>query len=72
MYIARKNAVIEQAEQIREERKKLQTRILEKQKVKKAAFSGLQVPKYIQSSKHIMAEKKEAQKGMGSPEKKKK
>lgn len=33
------------------------------QQVKKKRTTGLNVPKYIQSSKHIMAEKKIAQAG---------
>ena len=57
-YIQRKNQVIEQAELIREEKRKMQKRLLFSGPVKEKKFSGLVVPKYIQSSKHIMAEKK--------------
>ena len=60
-YIQRKNQVIEQAELIREEKKKMQTKLLTKGDGKNKKMKGLQVPKYIQSSKHIMAEKKVAQ-----------
>ena len=46
-YIQRKNQVIEQADLIREERKKLQTRLLEKGDGKAKRTSGMAVPKYI-------------------------
>ena len=64
MYIQRKNQVIEQAELIREEKKKLNTRLLEKGDTKAKRTTGMAVPIYIQSSKHIMAEKKTAQKDL--------
>jgi hypothetical protein len=45
---------------------------LEKGDGKKKRTSGMDVPKFIASSKHIMAEKKVAQAGQGSKEGKKK
>ena len=39
----------------------MQTKLLTKGDGKDKKMKGLQVPKYIQSSKHIMAEKKVAQ-----------
>ena len=64
-YIQRKNQVIEQAELIREERKKLSKRMLDKSHGSGKKSGPLVVPKYIASSKHIMAEKKIAQKDLG-------
>jgi hypothetical protein len=46
-YIQRKNQVIEQADLIREERKKLQTRLLEKGDGRGKKAGPLVVPKYI-------------------------
>ena len=46
-YIQRKNQVIEQADLIREERKKLNTRLLEKGEGKAKRTTGMSVPKYI-------------------------
>ena len=64
VYISRKNQVIEQAELIREERKKMQAKLMKSNITQKAKrTTGLTVPKYIQSSKNIMAEKKIAQAG---------
>ena len=70
-YIQRKNQVIEQAELIREEKKNLQTRLMMEKTAlnRQKRTTGLSVPKYIQSSKHIMAEKKIAQAGMETGEK---
>lgn len=56
---------------IREERKKLSKRMLDKQQGRAKKSTGLTVPKYIASSKHIMAEKKIAQKDLGDGTKKK-
>ena len=71
-YIQRKNQVIEQAELIREEKRKMQKRMLSTGPIKEKKYTGSTVPKYIQSSKHIMAEKKIAQAGMNVDEGKKK
>ena len=68
-YIQRKNQVIEQAELIREERRKIQKRLLNKNDGKQKRTTGLVAPKYIASSKHIMAEKKQAQGNIGGKEK---
>lgn len=46
-YIQRKNQVIEQADLIREEKKKLNTRLLDKGEVKTKRTTGMSVPKYI-------------------------
>jgi len=71
-YIQRKNQVIEQAELMREEKRKMQKRAQDTgpQRAKKNASAI--IPKYIQSSKHLMAEKKVAQAGMNIDEGKKK
>jgi hypothetical protein len=61
IYIQRKNQVIEQADLIRDERKKLNIRLLEEGQKRAKRTTGMVVPKYIQSSKHIMAEKKAVQ-----------
>ena len=71
-YIMRKNQLIEQEELIREEKKKIQRRLMESGPSKVKRTTGMTVPKYIQSSKHIMAEKKIAQAGMKVDEGKKK
>jgi len=71
-YIQRKNQVIEQAELIREEKRKMQKRVQETGPQKAKKSTGASVPKYIQSSKHLMAEKKVAQAGMNIDEGKKK
>lgn len=42
----------------------MQTRLLETKEVKVKRTTGTTVPKYIQSSKHIIAEKKIAQKDL--------
>ena len=63
-YIQRKNQVIEQAELIREERKKLQTRLLDNTNKRAKRTTGLTVPKYIASTKNIVAEKKIQQKDL--------
>ena len=46
-YIQRKNQVVEQADLIREERKKMQTKVMLEQANKKIRTSGMSVPKYI-------------------------
>ena len=69
VYIQRKNQIFEQAELIKEEKKKLQIKLIEKGKTKAKRTTGMQVPKYIQSSKHIMAEKKVAQANLGGDKK---
>jgi len=71
-YIQRKNQVIEQAELIREEKRKMQKRVQETGPQKAKRTAGPAVPRYIQSSKHLMAEKKVAQAGMNIDEGKKK
>jgi len=65
-YIQRKNQVYEQADLIREEKKKIQIRMLGQEKKSSKKSGGLQVPKIIASSRNIMDEKKEAQKKMGN------
>lgn len=62
-YIQRKNQVIEQDELIREEKRKLAKRLLESGPPKAKRTEGMQVPKYIASSKLLIAEKKIAQAG---------
>ena len=47
MYIQRKNQVIEQADLIRDAKKDLQTRLLDKNSGKKNKTNGKVVPKYI-------------------------
>jgi len=58
LYVNRKNQVIEQADLIREERKKINTRMLESGSGKAKRSSGMDVPYFIKSSKHLMALKK--------------
>lgn len=50
----------------------MQKRLLFSGPIKEKRTTGMVVPKYIQSSKHIMAEKKIAQAGMNVDEGKKK
>lgn len=71
-YILRKNQIIEQNEQIREQKRKMTKRMLSTGPIKTKKSGALVVPKYISSSKHIMAEKKIAQAGMKVDEGKKK
>jgi hypothetical protein len=58
IYIQRKNWVIEQAEMIREEKQKIQSRLLNNEDGKEKRSTGMNVPLYIRSSKHIINEKK--------------
>ena len=72
-YIARKNALVDHEEAIREEKLKLQKKMMdqgEKGKVKIKKIKS--VPVQVQSSKHIMAEKKVAQSDMDIDKGKKK
>ena len=64
MYIQRKNQVIEQADQIRDAKKDLQSKLLDKSGKRKKKNDAAVVPKFIKSSKHIMAEKKIKQAGL--------
>ena len=50
----------------------MQKRMLSTGPIKEKKYTGSTVPKYIQSSKHIMDEKKIAQAGMNVDEGKKK
>jgi len=61
----RKNKIFDQVDQIREEKKKIQIRMLGQERKKKKSSGGMKVPKYVASSKHIMDEKKEAQSKAG-------
>ena len=47
MYIQRKNQVIEQADLIRDAKKDLQTKLLDKNAGRKQRTAGMQVPKYV-------------------------
>ena len=71
IYIQRKNEVIEQAEMIREEKQKIQSRLLNNEDGKEKRSTGMNVPLYIRSSKHIINEKKIAQKDFGDGVKRK-
>ena len=51
---------MEQQELIREAKKELSSKLLDKNAGKKKRTTGMNVPKYIQGSKGIMQEKKEA------------
>lgn len=64
VYIQRKNQVIEQSELIREEKNKMRSRMMDANVEKAKRTTGMSVPKYIQSSKHLIAEKKIAQKDL--------
>lgn len=66
IYVQRKNAVYEQIDQIKEEKQKLQKKLMDSQKKAKVMRDlRLNIPKHKQTSKSIMAEKKEMEKNMG-------
>lgn len=56
---------------IREEKQKIQSRLLNNEDGKEKRASGMNVPLYIRSSKHIINEKKIAQKDFGDGVKRK-
>ena len=57
-YVARKNMIIEQAESIKEQRRKMQSSMLEKKKEKKSSEAVKSVPSVVVSAKFIMQDKK--------------
>lgn len=57
-YIQRKNTIIEQTEQIKEQRRKMQSALLEKKKEARIITAVKNVPNVVQSSKYLQAEKK--------------
>jgi uncharacterized protein (DUF1499 family) len=57
-YIQRKNTIIEQTDQIKQQRRKMQSSLLERKKVDRVITAVKQVPAVSQSSKYLQAEKK--------------
>jgi len=57
-YIQRKNTIIEQTDQIKEQRRKMQSGLLERKKVARTDLAIKNVPNVVQSSKYLQAEKK--------------
>lgn len=57
-YVTRKNTIIEHAEQIREQRRKMQSSMLATKKVDRQSKAVKSVPKVVVSAKFIMADKK--------------
>lgn len=57
-YVAKKNTIIEHAEQIREQRRRMQSSMLEKKKDVRTDRAVKAVPKVVVSAKFIMADKK--------------
>lgn len=57
-YIQRKNTIVEQTDQIKEQRRKMQSELLEKKKVVRTEHFEKSVPNVVKSAKFIMAEKK--------------
>ena len=57
-YVARKNTIIEHAEQIREQRRRMQSVMLEKKQDARVSKAQKAVPKVVVSAKFIMADKK--------------
>ena len=60
-YVGRKNLIIEQEEQIRQQRAKIQAQMLEKARPKRTKTTVKSVPIASQSSKFIMEMKKRIQ-----------
>lgn len=70
----RKNAILEQADAIKDERKKMQLNLIRQKRSESASakkVSVKHVPRVVQSAKFLMAEKKEAEKELKAAEKKK-
>lgn len=74
LYLQRKNAVMEQADAIKDERKRMQLNLVRQKRSESASAkkaSVKNVPRVVQSAKFLMAEKKEAEKELKAAEKKK-
>lgn len=57
-YIARKNLIVDQAEQIKDQRRRMQSSMLEKKKEARQSAAVKAVPTFVQSAKFIMQDKK--------------